>query len=253
MSRTNEQIEQDNALQANSLDHARQLVQLLETGRVNEANQVLNDLCSLRENELYRDIGKLTRDLHDTIKSFNEDDRLQMLMNEEMPDARKRLDYVIKTTEKSAHQTMSAIENCGPLVDSLAMRAAELHSQLQELNHGTMLDENYHSVTAETETFLHSVANDTKQIRGSMNDVLMAQEFQDITGQIIQRVIRMVHELEQSLVDMLRIFSQRLDGESRQPGQQHDEINGPAIPDVTRGDVMQNQDDVDDLLSTLGF
>jgi chemotaxis protein CheZ len=231
------------------LDQARRLVTLLETGRVDEAGPVLNDLCRVRETDLFRNIGRLTRDLHETLNSLSGDDHLHLLMKEQMPEARASLDYVIKTTEKSAHQTLTAVENCAQVIERLTSGAAELQSLLQDAT----TQQHQQTLATRADSFIAAVIGDAQQLRANMNDVLMAQGFQDITGQVIQQVISMVQELEKSLVDILRVSSRHIDGAADDTAEQIIQANGPAIPGVTRGEVMQNQDDVDELLATLGF
>ena len=91
-----------------------------------------------------------------------------------------------------------------------------------------------------------------KVVQSGLNDILMAQGFQDITGQIIKRVIDLVHDLESSMVELIRISG----GKGGEPKHTHElELPGPMVPgiDDKAGDVAANQDDVDDLLSSLGF
>ncbi len=235
-----------------SLDQARRLVQLLENGKTDEVGSVLNELCKCRESDIYRDIGRLTRGLHETLTSFSDDDHLHQLMKEQMPDARERLDYVIKITEKSAHQTLSAVENCTSVIERLNSHAGDLQSLWRESMRESTLDD-FDMLATRTDAFMGAVISDAQQLRGNMNDVLMAQGFQDITGQIIQRVITMVQVLEKSLVDILRVSSRHIDGPVADTAEQAIQACGPAVPGVTQGEIMQNQDDVDELLATLGF
>ncbi len=87
-----------------------------------------------------------------------------------------------------------------------------------------------------------------------MNEVLLAQGFQDVTGQIIRRVIGLVQDVEESMVELIRLSGQPgsiQDDRSEQSTEPH--LEGPTVPGVEQGKMMENQDDVDDLLSSLGF
>lgn len=242
-----------NAAQATGIAQAHQLVQLLETGRIDEANQKLNELCRLRETELYQDIGKLTRELHEAFHTFNKDGDLHVLMKADMSDAREHLDYVIQTTESSAHQTLGAIENCAPLIEELADEAAALHQRLQDSMAGSAMDEEMHHVAGSMDVFLGRVKADFSRIRGSMTDVMTAQEYQDVTGQIIQRVIGIVQQLEKHLVDILRASARFADAESVRAADQQEQSTRDGRAEVNPRDSAMNQSDVDDLLDTLGF
>ena len=246
MNKTGTQTLRESALHSSSIEQARQLVQLLETGKTEEANQNLNELCQLRETELYQDIGKLTRDLHEAFHALNTDEHLHVLMKADMSDAKEHLDYVIQTTESSAHETLGAIEHCTPVIEGIANDAAALHEQLRQLMPSAIMDENIFSLAGATDAFLSKIETDFRQIRASFKVVLTAQEYQDVTGQILQRVIGILHQLEMKLVDILRASASDVAGKTEQAGR-------AAKAEVKSGDDKMNQDDVDDLLDSLGF
>ena len=89
-------------------------------------------------------------------------------------------------------------------------------------------------------------------MHASLSEVLMAQDYQDLTGQIIRKVITLVQNVEQKLVKLVRITGNKLD-DSKGATDDKKELSGPAIPGLDQGDQVTNQDDVDDLLSSLGF
>ena len=241
------------ALDAGSLNYARELVCHLEAGHYEAAEDVISELCKSRDNNLFQEIGKLTRDLHESLNSFNEDSRLKIIMSESMPDARERLDYVIKTMEQSTHRTLDAVERCMPAVSSLNERATLLHNQWHEIMQSDSDNKRLNVISNDLDEYLSQVVIDTKNIHSDLSDVLMAQGYQDITGQVLQRVIHLVQEVEKGLVDMLCITSQLGTGEIEKKSKHDNAGYGPAVPGVTKGEVIQGQADVDDLLSTLGF
>ena len=247
----------DEALHNSSLVHARNLVQQLEAGEKDEADKIINELCKMRENDLYQDLGKLTRELHETLNSFHDDASLNLLMEEDLPDARKRLDYVVELTEKSVNETLTSVETCIPISDNLGERAQKLHDQWQELMSKTITMEEFRHLTIDLDEFLKEVVDGSKEVHGHLSDILMAQGFQDLTGQVINRVINLVQEVEGSLVSMIKITSQRIGGEIVTKIDTKDNSGyGPSIAGVAANDAndsLNNQDEVDDLLSTLGF
>jgi len=234
-----------------NLKHAKTLVKYLEAGDLEQADSVINALCLSRENGIFQDLGKLTRDLHDNMNDIG-DDRLQDIMNNEMPDAKHNLDHVISLTEDAANKTLNAIENSSPLLDNLSERAIYLqrvwHEHMKKLSQKNELS----FVEEELEGFLDKVHSDIKLINKNMNEILMAQGYQDLSGQIIQRVSKMVQDVEVSLLGILKINS-RSSNDTANNKDTNRTGYGPAVPALKKDDVLNNQDDVDDLLSTLGF
>ena len=103
-----------------TLDEAKQLVTYLETGDEASANAMLEAISMKESIELFAEVGKLTRQLHDSLNSFQLDDRIADLASEDIPDAQSRLTYVIEETEKAANTTMDAVESSMPIVESLS-------------------------------------------------------------------------------------------------------------------------------------
>lgn len=239
---------------------ARRLVAQLESKDGAAALQTIDSLTRIRETELFRELGSLTRDLHDALKSFQVDSRLCAIAND-IPDARERLSHVINLTEQAAHRTLTAIESALPLAEDLGTRARSLAEQWQRFLRRELCVEEFRDLSREVDGFLASVQTHGSQLQASLSDALMAQDYQDLTGQIIRRVIALVQEVEDGLVKLVRISGQRI---SAQPSADKDDEaaeriqdsdrrgHGPAIPGQS-DDVVQGQDDVDDLLSSLGF
>lgn len=246
-------VKSTRGLDASSLDFARDLVCQLEVGNYEAAEGVIRELCKNKENDLFHEIGKLTRELHESLNGFNEDVRLKTIMSESMPDARERLDFVIKTMEQSTHDTLDAVEHCMPIVNSLNKRTVRLQKKMYDFSQIITDNEGLNVITKDLNKYLSQVVTDVKDIHSDLSDVLLAQSSQDITGQIIQRVISLVQEVEKGLVDMLCITSQAVMDEVKNKPANDTYGYGPAVPGVTKGSVLRDQSDVDDLLSTLGF
>lgn len=249
---TNATLSGDCALSEN-LKQAKQLVIHLEAGDSRQADFIIDELCLSRENNIFQDLGKLTRELHETINEIGDDSRLHDIMHNEMSDAKHNLDHVITLTEDAANQTLTAVEQSAPVLENLSERA----TYLQRLLHGHMkkLNENNELsfIEEELKDFLDKVRIDIKYINKNMNTILMAQGYQDISGQIIQRVSKMVQDVEHSLIDILKINSSSVNSDASNDAEKNRTGHGPAVPATRTDDVLNNQDDVDDLLSTLGF
>ncbi len=248
----------DTLLRAGYLDAARALVASLEAGDDGAADKVIDQLTNIRETALFKELGTLTRELHESIKAFRQDSRLSDIAASEIPDARDRLNYVITMTEQAAHRTLTAIEDSVPLVDVVTERARRLEEQWRRFRSRELSVEEFRLLSREIEEFLGLVLEDGGKIHANLTDALMAQDYQDLTGQVIRRVISLVQEVEENLVGMVKLSGARILDESKDAGvkQPVDNIKaqGPAIPGLdSANDVVSGQDDVDDLLSSLGF
>ncbi|MFQ5487946.1 MAG: protein phosphatase CheZ [Gammaproteobacteria bacterium] len=239
------------------LERARELVCLLEAGQTEDAEQVLNDLTHIYETEIFQELGKLTRELHDTLSGFQMDSKMADIMENELPDAKERLDYVIQMTDRAAHKTLTAVEESIPICDEMVDTTNEISDKWRKFLARDMTAEQFRDMAREISAFLDSSAARTTALRACLNDILIAQDYQDLTGQTIRRVITLVQDVQDNLINFIKISSRRGGGNGtdavtsdRQatPG-----LQGPQIPGREDNDAMQSQDEVDDLLSSLGF
>ena len=241
------------------LAQARALVTHLEAGEEAKAREVLDELTRMRESDLFRELGRLTRELHEALKSFQLDARLAEFAEKEIPDAKERLNHVIAMTEQAAHRTLDLVERSLPVTETLARDASAMSEGWRRFRAREMDVEAFRALARELDVFLPRVAKDAEQLRANLTEVLMAQDFQDLTGQIIRRVITLVQEVEANLVELVRISGQRLKASSaaKDDGASADQRTrpgGPHVPGLGDGaDVVLGQDEVDDLLASLGF
>lgn len=242
-----------------TLEQARELVQLLEFGETDAANELVQQLAVPGSSELFAEVGKLTRQLHDSLKSFQIDPSLSSLLADDIPDAKKRLNHVIDMTEQAANKTMDAVENCLPIADELNNHLQSILPKWQKLMSRDLKVGEFKALCHSLDGFLHQATGNSATLHALLTEVLMAQDYQDLTGQILRRVIELVREVEDSLIGLLTAFGQtNLSMEERpvavakKPKAGH-EAEGPIIDAAERDDVVTGQDDVDDLLSSLGF
>lgn len=237
-----------------SLEQAKQLVELLESEQQQEANLLVKDIYENSSNPMLQEIGELTRDLHESIKQFSTDGRMSELANDEIPDARDRLQYVIDKTEVAANKTMDAVDRCMPIADNLHEGLLQVRPQWNELMHGRIELAEFKVLCHRIDELLSEVEGDSSELRGQLTEILMAQDFQDLTGQIIKRVITLVNEVEGRLIEILTAFSaeQQTDTTNNKKKASTDP-EGPILNPHEREDAVSSQDDVDDLLSSLGF
>jgi len=233
------------------LELARSLITHLEAGNEDDINSIINKLYTDKEQTLFQEIGKLTRQLHDALGTCRNDERITSLAERDMPDARERLRYVLAKTDESAHKTLGAVESALPLSAQLMSDAGLMTREWERFKRREMSAEDFRQLSKKLETFLQTVNTSTQQINGHLSEIMMAQDYQDLTGQIIGRVISIVEEVEQGLVGVIQHRSQP-DSAGRQEGPDIT-AEGPRIHSDNRPDMVQGQDDVDDLLSSLGF
>lgn len=236
---------------------ARQLVAELEAGDEVLASATLsqlNDKNSPNSN-LFQEVGRLTRELHEAINSFVMDTTMAEIVEVDMPDAAERLQYVIQTTEKAAHQTLGAIESAMPVSERMKSTADRLNQQWGKFLQRELSVDDFKSLSSELSDFLKQSADDSAELHNRLNDIMMAQGFQDITGQIIKKVISLVQEVESRLIHLVKLAGNSNTSQTDEDMKKKKmaKEDGPAVPGVTQSEVVNGQDDVDDLLSSLGF
>ena len=242
-----------------SLQQARELVQLLEMEQYESANELVQQLAVPDSSELFAEVGKLTRQLHDSLKNFQVDPSLNNLLEEDIPDAKKRLNHVIDMTEQAANRTMDAVESCLPIADQITQQLNSIQPQWQKLMKRQLQLGDFKKLCHALDGFFNQASSDSNQLNSLLTDVLMAQDYQDLTGQILRRVIELVREVEESLIGLLTAFGQSsammasADAKPARSKPKSHEAEGPILDAAERDDVVSGQDDVDDLLSSLGF
>lgn len=240
-----------------SLEQAKSLVEFLENDQQDQADALLAEIQKPTESELFEEIGKLTRQLHDSLSNFQADSRLNDLATADIPDAKERLNYVITRTEDAANKTMDAVESIFPVVDNIATQVRDVNPSWTKLMNNEIDLEEFKGLCIDIDTLLTTTGEGTQRIHSLMTDVLMAQDFQDLTGQVIRKVIELVHEVEESLISILTACGiseeQQKEAKSPSPKVGDNLVEGPIVDAKNRNDVVEDQDDVDDLLSSLGF
>ena len=238
-----------------SLEQAKQLVELLENGQQQEADTLVKTICVVPGEPMLQEIGELTRDLQESIQQFHLDERIVQLTHDDIPDARDRLQYVIEKTEIAANKTMDAVDRCMPIADNLHDGLLKVRPQWNELMHGKIELTDFKALCHRIDELLGQVEGNSSELHSLLTDILMAQDFQDLTGQIIRRVIELVSEVEVRLGEILTAFGD----DQVEPGATHNkrkasiDPEGPILNPHERADAVSSQDEVDDLLSSLGF
>lgn len=200
--------------------------------------------------DVFDRVGKLTRNLHDALIQLGYDKTMHNVVNS-LPDTRDRLTYIATLTGQAADRTLSAIDKAKPVQEEMEAEANGLSSKWDMLLAGNLSVEEFKTLAANTNSFLKKVPQNTKVTNGQLLEIMMAQDFHDLTGQVIKKIVDLAKSLETELVCLLVEISPQANANS-QP-QFEGDLNGPVINGDKRTDVVTNQQQVDDLLESLGF
>ncbi|MFD2368303.1 protein phosphatase CheZ [Pseudoduganella sp. GCM10020061] len=198
--------------------------------------------------EVLARIGHMTRALHENLRGLGLDKLIEKAASD-IPDARDRLSYVAKMSEQAAQRVLNATDAASPLQDKIAADAGALSSSWQAMLDAGTLQGPARELAEQTIARLGEAQAGTAATRRYLMDIMMAQDFQDLTGQVISRVTTIAQNLEQQLVQMLVDFA------PAEVKREFDNslLNGPQINPEGNNDVVANQGQVDDLLDSLGF
>jgi chemotaxis protein CheZ len=197
--------------------------------------------------EVLSRIGHMTRALHENLRGLGLDKLIEKAASE-IPDARDRLDYVARLSEQAAQKVLNATDAASPLQDRIDQQAGALSADWQALLDGTG-EGDWRTLAATTIEHMKQARADAATTRAHLMDIMMAQDFQDLTGQVIGRVTAIAQSLEQQLVEVLVDYAP---AEIRRE-LDNNLLNGPQIKPEGNSEVVANQGQVDDLLDSLGF
>ncbi len=203
---------------------------------------------------MFSHIGHLTRKLHDTLKELGLDKSLEKAATD-IPDARDRLSYIATLTEQAADRTLNALDAAKPIQDKISDDAKALGGQWDKLLANQLSVDEFKALVEKTRTHLNETVKGSDQVSSKMLEIMMAQDFQDLTGQVIKKVLDMSKQMEAHLMDFLLMFSPQggTKVEGLRPEEEASLLNGPVINPEGRTDIVTNQGQVDDLLESLGF
>lgn len=247
-------MEHASEIEDKRLDLARQLVAQIEASNEAKVNELLLELTQIRHGTLFCEVGKLTRELHDTLNNFRLDTRISSVTERDIPDAKKRLSHVIEMTENSALRTLNAVESSVGLSKAVRKRTQHFKDSWESFRRREMTPDQFRQLNRDIDNYLEQMDKELARIHENLLEIMMAQETQDLSGQIIRQVIQLVQNVENSLVDLIRITGQVEQGTiTYDSGGDERKGSGPAVPEVDSKEAVQSQDEVDELLSSLGF
>jgi len=193
-------------------------------------------------------IGHMARTLHDTLRELGLNKEIEKAASS-IPDARDRLNYVATLTQQAAEKVLNATDAAQPILEKVEVESHRLAGQWQLLFEKKLDVAQFKNLVMQTQAFLHEVPKQTKATNGHLMEIMMAQDFQDLTGQVIKKIIEVTKQMEQQLVSLLLENAPASVKAEFNTGL----LNGPVINAAGRTDVVTSQDQVDDLLESLGF
>jgi chemotaxis protein CheZ len=194
-------------------------------------------------------VGHLTRVLHDSLQALGLD-RVLVRAAEEFPDARSRLDYVARMTEQAAQKVLNATDEAIPLQDEMMAGADELERDWAATLAQPFSEERYREMAGATVQWAKLSRHTGDVSKQHLMDIMMAQDFQDLTGQVIKKVIALAHDMETQLVQLLLDHAPH-ELKSAEAPKKDSLLNGPQV--APSADSVSSQGQVDDLLESLGF
>jgi chemotaxis protein CheZ len=226
------------------------------------ANELNGVGCTANPEDLIQRIGQLTRMLRDSMRELGLDKEIEKAA-QAIPDARDRLGYIAAMTEQAADRALNAVDRAQPIQDELAEGAKALDERWQAWFADPLELDQAKALVSDTRAYLaDDVPRLTQATQSQLLEILMAQDFQDLTGQVIKKMMEVIQEIEHQLVQVLidsvpdgdeQAVLKRLAESEWEPVDDHKKLlNGPQIK-PTPGDAVANQDQVDDLLAQLGF
>lgn len=191
--------------------------------------------------DVFHQLGQITRQLHDTLNQLGVIPKLQSAASD-LPDARSRLNYIAEKTGNAANRVLN-------LVDQAKAEHHAISAETRRIASAITADPVKAVANGSVMNFVGDVEAATERIDRHLTDIMMAQDFHDLTGQVVAKVVALASDLEDSLVKLL---VQAAPPEQAQKVETSF-LNGPVVDPKGRSDVVTNQGEVDDLLASLGF
>ncbi|MEG0555147.1 MAG: protein phosphatase CheZ [Comamonas sp.] len=197
--------------------------------------------------DVHYKIGVLTRQLHNSLNELGYADRLRGSVTE-LPDAQSRLSYIARLTGEAAEKVLGQVEVTQSQQEALAERTRAMRADL-------IKDPVAAVAKGHIMNFLQEVEEGTQKTGSGLTEIMMAQDFHDLTGQVIARVVALAADLETQLVELLIQTSpeSELAPALAPVEQQQVKLAGPVVDPENTPDVVTSQSQVDDLLASLGF
>ena len=202
-----------------------------------------------QQGKVFTQIGQMARQLHNALGALGYDKLIEKTMAA-LPDAQDRLTYIANLTEQAACKVLNATDIANPLQEELEQEAFQLAEKWDALYANKLGVDEFKLLATQTRDFLrNAVPQRTSATKTQLMDIMMAQDFQDLTGQVIKKIVSLSHDVQSQLMGLL---IETMPGEKRTESV-NSLLNGPVTNAEGRTDVVVEQQQVDDLLESLGF
>ena len=204
------------------------------------------------ERGMFERLGGIVRLLHDSLRELGYDKALTEASSQ-IVDAQDRLEYVASLTEQAANKVLNTLDEGMPAQDLLSKQAKDMETRWADLFSGKLSLDEFKALAGDSRQFAASVNEATEAEKARLLEIMMAQDFQDITGQLIKKVVKITQTVEQELAQLLRDnapadIKEKLARKEQEAAQPAPLMQGPSVPEAAL-----DQDNVDDLLADLGF
>jgi chemotaxis protein CheZ len=196
---------------------------------------------------MYERLGGIVRMLHDSLRELGYDRSLSNVANQ-INDAQGRLNHVASLTEQAANKVLNAVDTCMPEQDTLGKKAQDMDTRWSQLFAGKLSVDEFKALAGDSKQFAATVMEATEAEKARLLDIMMAQDFQDITGQLIKKIVVITNTVEHELAQLLRDNAPPEVKAAMAEPKPVELMQGPSAP----GTAMA-QDDVDSMLADLGF
>lgn len=236
----------EDELEKKVLAKVKEFMVAFSVGDFQGAEEILEELASIQEgSEIFGEIGKMARHLHTAFKDFAKilDPALRELAVDYLPDSEGRLRYLMKLTEEAANTTLDCTERMRERAGKsreVLKRLRKHIERLKPIGHGA--EERMFDMTE----ILVELENSWNEEKEDVDKILAAQNFQDLGGQTVLKVLDVMQELQDRLVNAVKTFGVKIEGRKKK-----EELLGPAHDNVEG--VLRSQDEVDSLLAQFGF
>jgi len=191
--------------------------------------------------EFFQRVGALTRSLHDALQQLGYDKQIEASLGT-LPDAKARLSFIARLTGNAAEKVLNTVDAAQAQQDALVAQANRIEEQLKHDPVGAV-------ARGEVLNFIEHVKSNAQLTGAQLTDIMLAQDFHDLTGQTVRKVVDIASTLEDSLVKLLLETTPPEQREKLEAGF----LSGPVADPEGRSDVVSSQAQVDDLLESLGF
>jgi len=195
--------------------------------------------------DIHQRIGALTRQLHDSLNGLGLTEQLKGSA-EELPDAKSRLAYIARLTGDAAEKVLNSVDQAKNLHDEIATETRRIAELIVKDPVGAV-------ARGHVMNFVTHVEQSSKAIDTHLTEIMMAQDFHDLTGQVIARVINLTTNIEEQLVKLLIETAPATPAKPVPAAQREHALSGPVVSTESNPDVVTSQSQVDDLLASLGF